>query len=125
MNFIEQALKDLTNGEAFVQAMADIYEYPEVRETLKDYPLWIRNIIAVIDYDAELTMDGLDAKSYRDTIAALTDMGLAVEAEALMPLEGNTSQEVLDSCYEKIALNNNYEDFWNKIYSYADENMKH
>ena len=116
MNFIEQALKDLTNGEAFVQAMADIYEYPEVRETLKDYPLWIRNIIAVIDYDA---------KSYRDTIAALTDMGLAVEAEALMPLEGNTSQEVLDSCYEKIALNNNYEDFWNKIYSYADENMKH
>ena len=115
MNFIEQALKDLTNGEAFVQAMADIYEYPEVRETLKDYPLWIRNIIAVIDYDTELTMDGLDAKSYRDTIAALTDMGLAVEAEALMPLEGNTSQEVLDSCYEKIALNNNYEDFWNKI----------
>lgn len=42
--------------------MADIYEYPEVRETLKDYPLWIRNIIAVIDYDTELTMDGLDAK---------------------------------------------------------------
>ena len=125
MNFIEQALKDLTNGEAFVQAMADIYEYPEVREKLKDYPLWIRNIIAVIDYDTELTMDGLDAKSYRDTIAALTDMGLAVEAEALMPLEGNTSQEVLDSCYEKIALNNNYEDFCNKIYSYADENMKH
>ena len=62
MNFIEQALKDLTNGEAFVQAMADIYEYPEVRETLKNYPLWIRNIIAVIDYDTELTMDGLDAK---------------------------------------------------------------
>ena len=105
--------------------MADIYEHPEVRETLKNYPLWIRNIIAVIDYDTELTMDGLDAKSYEDTIAALTDMGLAVEAEALMPLEGNTSQEVLDSCYEKIALNNNYEDFLNKIYSYADENMKH
>ena len=125
MNFIEQALKDLTNGEAFVQAMADIYEYPEVREKLKDYPLWIRNIIAVIDYDTELTMDGLDAKSYRDTIAALTDMGLAVEAEALMPLEGNTSQEELDSCYEKIENNNLYEDFWNKIYSYADENMKH
>ena len=125
MNFIEQALKDLTNGAAFVQAMADIYEYPEVRETLKEYLLWIRNIIAVIDQDTELTRDGLDAKSYRDTIAALTDMGLAVEAEALMPLEGNTSQEVLDSCYEKIALNNNYEDFWNKIQSYADENMKH
>lgn len=125
MNFIEQALKDLTNGEAFVQAMADIYEHPEVRETLKNYPLWIRNIIAVIDYDTELTMDGLDAKSYGDTIAALTDMGLAVEAEALMPLRGNSSQEVLDRCYKKLALNNNYADFWNKIYSYADENIKH
>lgn len=42
--------------------MADIYEHPEVREILKNYPLWIRNIIAVIDYDTELTMDGLGAK---------------------------------------------------------------
>lgn len=33
MNFIEQALKDLTNGEAFVQAMADIYEYRGKRNT--------------------------------------------------------------------------------------------
>lgn len=34
MNFIDKALVEFTNGEDFVQKMADIYEYPEVREEL-------------------------------------------------------------------------------------------
>ena len=54
MNFIDKALAEFTNGEDFVQKMADIYEYPEVREELANYPTWIRNIITVIDYDTEL-----------------------------------------------------------------------
>ena len=124
MNFIEQALKDLTNGEAFVQAMADIYEYPEVRETLKDYPLWIRNIIAVIDYDTELAMNGLDFKSYKNVIEALTDMGLIEEAKVLTAFENDSSQENTDIYYYNLALNNDYESFWDKVYSYADQNIK-
>ena len=32
MNFIDKALEEITNGEDFVQAMADIYEHTEVRE---------------------------------------------------------------------------------------------
>ena len=32
MNFIDKALEELTNGEDFVQAMADIYEHTEVRD---------------------------------------------------------------------------------------------
>ena len=48
MNFIDKALAEFTNGEDFVQKMADIYEYPEVREELANYPTWIRNIITVI-----------------------------------------------------------------------------
>ena len=124
MNFIEQALKDLTNGEAFVQAMAYIYEYPEVRETLKDYPLWIRNIIAVIDYDTELAMNGLDFKSYKNVIEALTDMGLIEEAKVLTAFENDSSQENTDIYYYNLALNNDYESFWDKVYSYADQNIK-
>ena len=124
MNFIEQALKDLTNGEAFVQAMADIYEYPEVRETLKDYPLWIRNIIAVIDYDTELAMNGLDFKSYKNVIEALTDMGLIEEAKVLTAFKNDSSQENTDIYYYNLALNNDYESFWDKVYSYADQNIK-
>lgn len=37
MNFIDKAMAEVTNGEDFVQKMADIYEYPEVREELANY----------------------------------------------------------------------------------------
>ncbi len=124
MNFIDKALAGFTSGEDFVQKMADIYEYQEVREELANYPTWIRNIITVIDYDTELAMDGLEFKSYRNVIDALTDIGVTMEAQALIELEGDVSQDGIDSCYSKLALNNDYEAFWDKLYSYADKNMK-
>ena len=123
MNFIDKALAGFTSGEDFVQKMADIYEYQEVREELANYPTWIRNIITVIDYDTELAMDGLEFKSYRNVIDALTDIGVTTEAQALIELEGDVSQDGIDSCYSKLALNNDYEAFWDKLYSYADKNM--
>ena len=124
MNFIDKALAEFTNGEDFVQKMADIYEYPEVREELANDPTWIRNIITVIDYDTELAMDGLEFKSYRNVIDALTDIGVTTEAQVLIELESDMSQDGIDSCYSKLALNNDYEAFWDKIYLYADKNMK-
>ncbi len=124
MNFIDKALAGFTSGEDFVQKMADIYEYQEVREELANYPTWIRNIITVIDYDTELAMDGFEFKSYRNVIDVLTDIGVTTEAQALIELEGDVSQDGIDSCYSKLALNNDYEAFWDKIYLYADKNMK-
>ena len=124
MNFIDKALEEITNGEDFVQAMAEIYEHTEVREKLDKFPSWIRNIITVIDYDTELSMNGLDFKSYRNVIDALTDMGLTEEAEVLIIFEKKPSQEEADICYSKLAINNDYDAFWNKVYSYADENIK-
>ena len=124
MNFIDKALAGFTSGEDFVQKMANIYEYPEVREELAKYPTWIRNIITVIDYDTELAMDGLEFKSYRNVIDALTDIGVTTEAQVLIELESDMSQDGIDSCYSKLALNNDYEAFWDKIYLYADKNMK-
>lgn len=124
MNFIDKALAEFTNGEDFVQKMADIYEYPEVREELANYPIWIRNIITVIDYDTELAMDGLELKSHRNVIDALTDIGVTTEAQALIEFENDLSQDEIDICYSKLALNNDYEALWDKIYLYADKNMK-
>ena len=123
MNFIDEALLKITNGEDFVQAMADIYEHPEIRKILMNYPLWIRNIITIIDYDTELTMDGLEQKSYKDVIEALLEIGLSNEARVLISLENDFSQENMDICYSNLALNNDYETFWNKIYLYADEHI--
>ena len=76
MNYIDEALSKSNSGEEFVQALGDIYEHADVREQLSNYPKWIRNIIAVIDYDTELAMNGLDFKSYRDVIDALRDIGI-------------------------------------------------
>ena len=88
MNFIDKALSEITNGEDFVQAMADIYEHSEVRsEFEKICHLGFRNIITVIDYDTELSMNGLDFKSYKNVIEALNDIGLIEEADALIAFE--------------------------------------
>lgn len=123
MNFIDEALLKITNGEDFVQVMAEIYEHPEIRKILMNYPTWIRNIITIIDYDTELTMDGLEQKSYKDVIEALLEIGLSNEARVLISLENDFSQENMDICYSNLALNNDYETFWNKIYLYADEHI--
>lgn len=123
MNFIDEALSKITNGEDFVQTMAEIYEHPEIRKILMNYPTWIRNIITIIDYDTQLTMDGLEQKSYKDVIEVLLEIGLTNEAHLLISLENDFSQENMDICYSKLALNNDYEAFWNKVYLYADKHI--
>ena len=115
MNFIDKALSEITNGEDFVQAMADIYEHAEVRKEFGNLPSWIQNIITVIDYDTELAMNGLDFKSYKNVIEALTDMGLIEEAKVLTAFENDSSQENTDIYYYNLALNNDYESFWDKV----------
>ena len=82
-----EVTEEITNGEDFVQAITDIYEYPEVRGELEKYPLWIKNIIAVIDCDTELGMDGLDLKSYADAVKVFDEIGLIEEAEVLRGYE--------------------------------------
>lgn len=123
MNFIDHAISEITNGEDFVQTMADIYEHPELRDELEKYSLWIQNIITIIDYDTELGMDGLDLKSYADVIEVLNEIGLIEEAEILRDYNNDISEENADKCYERLAINNDYDAFWDKVYAYADENI--
>ena len=93
MNFIDHAISEIANGEDFVQAMADIYEYPEVRGELEKYPSWIKNIITIIDYDTELGMDGLDLKSYADAVKVFDEIGLIEEAEVLRGCDNDIRRE--------------------------------
>ena len=124
MNFIEEALNNCHKGEDFVAAMTDIYNHFEIREILDDYHDWIRNIITIIDYDTDLQMEGLDFKSYDSQIKALKNIGLFEEAEALSLLNENSSDKDIERCYQKLALNNNYDEFWNRVYLYAERNLK-
>lgn len=123
MNFIDHAISEITNGEDFVQTMADIYEHPELRDELEKYSLWIQNIITIIDYDTELGMDGLDLKSYADAVKVFDEIGLIEEAEVLRDYDNDISEENAEKCYERLAINNDYGAFWNKVYAYADKNI--
>lgn len=123
MNFIDHAISEITNGEDFVQTMADIYEHPELRDELEKYSLWIQNIITIIDYDTELGMDGLDLKSYADAVKVFDEIGLIEEAEVLRDYDNDISEENAEKCYERLAINNDYDVFWNKVYAYADKNI--
>ena len=122
--FIDEALETVSSGEDFVQAMADIYSHTEVRDVLKEYPDWIVNIITVIDDDTELQMDGLDFKSYDDEIKALRSIGIESEAEILSSITGESTDEELSDCYDRLALNNDYDTFWLAVYEYAEENLR-
>lgn len=120
MNFIDDALKNKDSGEGFVQAMADIYEHSDIRDELVNYPKWIRNIITIIDYDTDLQMERLDFKSYDNEITALKDVGLMEEAEALLLLNSDSTDVDIGSVYSKLAINNNYDAFWERLFYYAD-----
>lgn len=68
-------------------------------------------------------MDGLGLKSYVDVVKVLDEIGLVDEAEALRDYNNEISEENADLCYERLALNNDYDAFWDKVYAYTDENI--
>lgn len=93
MNFMDHAISEIINGEDLVQVITDIYEYLEIRSELEKYPLWIKNIIAFIDCDTELGMDGLDLKSYADAVKVFDEIGLIEEAEVLRGCDNDIRRE--------------------------------
>lgn len=93
MNFMDHAISEIINGEDLVQVITDIYEYLEVRSELEKYPSWIKNIIAFIDCDTELGMDGLDLKSYADAVKVIDEIGLKEEAEVLRGCDNDIRRE--------------------------------
>ncbi|MBR2176942.1 MAG: hypothetical protein IJ861_08360 [Clostridia bacterium] len=129
MNFIDKAFFDGLHGDDFLQAMTDIYNYSEVREELDKYPRFVRDIILIIDYDTALQMGGLDdilhgsmADQADNIIIALKNAGADDEAELLK--KANTlPDDELEEIYDSLALNNDYEGFWDLIRDYIDREM--
>lgn len=76
-----------------------IYEYLEIRSELEKYPSWIKNIIAFIDCDTELGMDGLDLKSYADAVKVFDEIGLIEEAEVLRGYERECREMLWEISY--------------------------
>ena len=140
MNFIDRALARgrRLNDDDFLQAMADIYREPQVWQELDRYPPYIRDVIYVIDYDTEVQMEGLDACAAspraEQYIQALHNCGAVSEAEILKRAKKLTDSDSdyedeavdaeMEKLYRQIALNQNYEEFWDLVRGYIGRERK-
>ena len=131
MNFIDRALArgDALDADDFLQAMADIYKEPQVWRELDRYPQYVRDVIYTIDYDTEVQMEGLDACAAsphaEQYIQALLNCGAAAEAEILkraweLSLSGPDYEDEavdaeMDILCQQIALNQDYDAFWDLV----------
>ena len=136
MNFIDRALAqgDALDADDFLQAMADIYKEPQVWQELDRYPQYIQDIIHIVDYDTEVQMEGLDACAAsphaEQYIQALLNCGAAAEAEILKRArelslsdpddEDEAVDAEMDILYQQIALNQDYDAFWNLVRGYIE-----
>ena len=134
MNFIDRALAqgDALTDDDLLQAMADIYKEPQVWGELDRYPQYIQDVVYIIDYDTEVQMEGLDACAAsphaEQYIQALMNCGAAAEAEILKrarELSGpDYEDEAVDAemgiLYQQIALNQDYNAFWDLVRGYIE-----
>lgn len=140
MNFIDRALARgrRLNDDDFLQAMADIYREPQVWQELDRYPQYIQDIIHIVDYDTEVQMEGLDACAasprVEQYIQALLNCGAVSEAEILKRAKKLTDSDSdyedeavdaeMEKLYRQIALNQNYEEFWDLVRGYIGRERK-
>ena len=140
MNFIDRALAQgrRLSDDDFLQAMADIYKEPQVWQELDRYPQYVQDVIYVIDYDTEVQMEGLDACAVsprvEQYIQALRNCGAVSEAEILKRAKKLTDSDSdyedeavdaeMEKLYRQIALNQNYEEFWDLVRGYIGRERK-
>lgn len=138
MNFIDRALGEGLAPDDFLQAMADIYKEPQVWQELDRYPQYVQDVIYVIDYDTEVQMEGLDACAVSPRVeqyiqallncGAVSEAGLLKRAKRLTDSDSDYGDEAVDAemerLYRQIALNQNYEEFWDLVRGYIGRERK-
>lgn len=133
MNFIDKAFESKLSGDDFLQAMADVYSEEEVRGVLDQYPQFVKDVIMIIDYDTEIQMGGLDEvingnleKKSLEILQALDNCGASQEADVLRQAKAMPSDEYeenYETLYNKLSINNDYEEFWDLVRDYIDASL--
>lgn len=134
MNFIDTALKNHLDCDDFLQEMAvNIYSHSEIRDILRNYPQFVADTIAIIDYDTDLSMDGdifvNDSDKFPDIITALHNCGLDNDVEILCKLQDlysnddNFWSEQGDNLYSELMWNKNIDRFWIIIKNYINNSL--
>ena len=134
MNFIDKAFESNLSGDDFLQAMADIYSEPEVRDILDKYPQFVKDVILIIDYDYEIQMEGFDNVIYGhweeklpDLLHALDNCGASYEADVLRQAKAMPPEEYdenYDTLCDKLAINNDYDGFWDLVRNYINFSLQ-
>lgn len=134
MNFIDKAFENNLRGDDFLQAMSDIYSENKVREILDQYPQFVKDVILLVDYDSEIQMGGLHEVIYGnleeqlpEILQALDHCGASQEADVLRKAKSMTHEEYeenYEALCDKLALNNDYDAFWDLVRNYIDASFK-
>ena len=134
MNFIDKAFESNLSGDDFLQAMADIYSEPEVRDILDKYPQFVKDVILIIDYDYEIQMEGLDNVIYGhfgeqlpEILKAMDNCGASNEADVLRQAKAMPPEEYdenYDTLCDKLAINNDYDGFWDLVRNYINFSLQ-
>ena len=136
MNFIDKAFANNLQGDDFLQAMADIFSESEVWELLDKYPRFVKDVIFIIDYDYEIQLEGLDnvidglfGEKLSEILGALDNCGATNEANVLREAKEMflKNYEEYEENYEtfcnKLAINNDYDGFWDLVRNYIDTSL--
>lgn len=129
MNFIDKAFENHLQCDDFLrEIMLNIYSYPEIRDIIANYPQFVADAIAIIDYDTNLSMDGdifvNDSDKCSDIITALHNCGMDNDVEILQQLNDlfNNDEDVFwdenDALYSKLTWNTDIYRFWELVKNY-------
>ena len=125
MNLIDEALQKHLTAHDFLQAMGEIRKHPEIRDVLDSYPQWIRDVITILDYDTEMSSEGMENREYTPEIEALRRCGITKEAELLSMVHDSSDYAAMSAIYPRLAFLNedDYTVFWNCINAYIDQTL--
>lgn len=134
MNFIDKAFENHLQCDDFLrEIMLNIYSYSEIRDIIVNYPQFVADAIAIIDYDTDLSMDGdifvNDSDKFPSIIMALHNCGIYNDVEILQQLNDlfNSNLDIFwnenDALYSKLMWNTDIDRFWELVKNYISNSL--
>lgn len=134
MNFIDKAFENHLQCDDFLrEIMLNIYSNSEIRDIIVNYPQFVADAIAIIDYDTNLSMDGdifvNDSDKFPDIITALHNCGIDNDVEILQQLNDlfNNDEDIFwdegDALYSKLMWNTDIDRFYELFKNYISNSL--
>ena len=130
MNLIDKVINNLhtLSADDVIEALTKIYDEPIERAELDKYPQFIQDIIFIIDFDTELSMEGIGGvleNSIADKIIiALRNIHADSDADLLQKIvdiyDGNLENETIDKLADQLYLYSSL-DIWELLNIYVNK----